>query len=137
MEGAAEKLYADLQFAKSEAIKRNTDVYVTFNSTDQCYGIALASGCQCQGGSPLCELDSGVSKVVNMSEFGNTTMSNITFSGDETRFDPRRGTAFPLGRVEFQSPSGKEAHIRVSTLRVKLCSPSDTDKKIIAYEDCP
>jgi Tfp pilus assembly protein FimT len=44
----AQNLYYSLQLARSEAIKRNQNVYITFNATDPwCYGINVGSACTC------------------------------------------------------------------------------------------
>lgn len=138
VEGAAEKLFADLQFAKSEAIKRNAQVFVTFDETNQCYGLSLAAGCSCNTTPSDCQLDSGVVKVIKMTEFGNTTIptGGVTFSGDEVFFDPRRGTTTKLGHVEFQSPRGKQARVYIGNFfRIRICSPSGS-ANIFTYEDC-
>lgn len=46
--GAAEELYASLQYARTEAVKRNTSVYVSFVTGDTwCYGINTGSACDC------------------------------------------------------------------------------------------
>jgi prepilin-type N-terminal cleavage/methylation domain-containing protein len=43
-----QNLYYALQYARSEAVKRNQTVYVTFNTTDPwCYGINVGSACTC------------------------------------------------------------------------------------------
>ncbi len=43
-----ENLYYALQYARSEAVKRNTTVYVSFQSGDTwCYGINTGSACTC------------------------------------------------------------------------------------------
>ncbi|MGR8935252.1 MAG: GspH/FimT family pseudopilin [Gammaproteobacteria bacterium] len=138
LQGAAETLYADLQFAKAEAIRRNERVYVSFKTTaPQCYGLSAAAACDCHAAS--CTID-GVSKVVDMADFGETAIASAAFStGSYTYFDPRRGTAAGFGgTVKFESPSGKRVHVRVSTLRIKICSPSGSSN-IFSYSssDCP
>lgn len=134
LEGAAEKLYADLQFAKAEAIKRNASVFINFKTTTpQCYGLSLAASCDCAATS--CTID-GVAKVVNMSDFGKTTFSE-TFSGTEINFDPRRGEFSLAGTVTFTAPNGKAANVVLHTnrLRFKICSPSGTSH-LNAYSNC-
>jgi type IV fimbrial biogenesis protein FimT len=45
---AGEDLLYNLQYARSEAIKRNTNIYITFNTTDPwCYGINVGASCNC------------------------------------------------------------------------------------------
>lgn len=120
--GAAEQLYADLQYARSEAIKRNASVVVSFSTgTDWCYGIALAT-CAC--GTPgSCQLD-GVEKVVSSSNFRGVSLpsADLTFSGEKTTFDPRRGTA-NNGTASLTSSSIGTVKVIVSTPgRVRICS---------------
>src|SRR6266480_3132072 len=48
----ADQLAVMLQYARSEAIKRNTNVYVSFTSGDNwCYGIQTGSACDCTNAS--------------------------------------------------------------------------------------
>ncbi len=116
--GAAEQLYADLQYARSEAIKRNASVVVSFSAvTDWCYGIALAA-CAC-GTANSCQLD-GVDKVVSSSNFRGVSLAE-NLSGS-TSFDPRRGTA-NNGTVSLTSSSIGTIKVIVSTPgRVRICS---------------
>lgn len=45
---AAENLYSVLQYARTEAVKRNTSVYVSVTTGDSwCYGINTGSACSC------------------------------------------------------------------------------------------
>ena len=76
--GAAEQLYADLNYARGEAIKRNTSVVVSFSTfTDWCYGIALAA-CAC--GTPgNCQLD-GVEKIVSSANFRGVSLPSAAYS---------------------------------------------------------
>lgn len=145
--GAAEQLQADLQYARSEAIKRNGNVFVTFtgSGTTWCYGLsATTATCNCTTANS-CALD-GVEKVVNQTGFRNVSVSqNIT--GSNLNFEPRRGIVrmnnnaanIGTGTITFESNSGasneKELQISVGTMgRVKMCSPSSN--KVSGYPDC-
>lgn len=123
--GAAEQLYADLNYARGEAIKRNTNVTVSFSAgTDWCYGIALAT-CAC-GTTGSCQLD-GVEKVVSSSNFRGVSLPSayLTFTGAKTTFEPRRGTA-GAGTATLSSSTGS-VELTVSSLgRVSICSDSAT-----------
>jgi Tfp pilus assembly protein FimT len=45
---AAENLYAALQYARTESIKQNANIYVSFTTGDSwCYGINSGSTCNC------------------------------------------------------------------------------------------
>lgn len=132
--GAAEQLQADLQYARSEAIKRNVRVYVSFTTgTDWCYGIATIPACNC-GIANSCQLQAdGVDKVVSASGFRGVSLTE-TFDGVDTDFEPRRGTA-DNGTASLTSSIG-QANVVVSQLgRVKICSPSGS-ANIKDYPTC-
>lgn len=135
LKSTAETLYADLRFARSEAIKRNRTVRVSFyvNGSDWCYGLKVDVNCDCTGTNPNkpCEI-AGVEKVVNSDEF---TSISITDTASSFSFSPLRGTADP-GSTKFQSANNKKLHVVVSGLgRVRLCSPSGAGK-VSGYPAC-
>lgn len=124
--GAAEQLYEDLQYARTEAIKRNANVFVSFTTgTSWCYGIALAT-CNC-GTSGGCQLD-GIDKVVSSSNFRGVSLDS-TFGTNYTTFEPRRGTANDSGTLKngtaTLSSSYGDIKVIVGSLgRVRICSDS-------------
>ena len=67
LNGAGERLFADLLFAKTEAIKRNASVSISFAGTGAtwCYGIAVAASCDCTDNAPACSID-GVIKIASL-----------------------------------------------------------------------
>ena len=108
LKGAAESVYNDLQLARTEAIKRNQDVKVTFSSTaattNWCYGTQIpttaAPNCDCAitdvTNAAACQLD-GVLKVTRSADYPGVSMT-VGFFGTgvnarTTGFNPRRGTA--------------------------------------------
>ena len=145
--GAAEQLQADLQYARSEAIKRNGNVFVTFTGTGTtwCYGMsATTATCNCTT-STSCQLDT-VEKVVNQTGFRNISLGVASITGNNLNFEPRRGlvsmnnnaTPIVTGSVTLTSTSStKSLRIDVSRLgRVKLCSPSGSGN-LSGYPTCP
>ena len=148
--GAAEQLQADLQYARSEAIKRNGNVFVSFtlvSGTDWCYGMSSTTAtCNCNTATS-CQLD-GVEKVVNEDGFRNISLGVASITGNNLNFEPRRGlvsvnsnaTPIATGSVTLTSnigtTSAKVLRIDVSRLgRVKLCSPSTGN--LSGYPTCP
>ncbi len=119
--GAAEQLYEDLQYARTEAIKRNANVFVSFTTgSNWCYGIALAT-CTC-GTAGSCQL-SGIDKVVSGTDFRGGSLAS-TFGGP-TSFEPRRGTApGGNGTATLRSNYGSIKIIAGSLGRVRICSDS-------------
>lgn len=131
LKGTVDTLYADLQFARSEAVRRNGAVFIGFSTgASWCYGLDSESACSCatQGD---CDL-----KVVSAADYPAVTLASTTFSGAVTSFKPRLGTVSKAGTVVFQSSKGKEARAIVSPLgRVSRCSPAGS-ASITYYPSC-
>jgi len=143
--GAAEQLYGDLQYARSEAIKGNRVVGVNFtaNGTDTwCYGMddtPTATVCDCNTSAASdCTID-GVQKVFTSQGFRGVTMPLPAFgggSGANTGFEPRRGvpSGGAQGTVSFISPTGQIDVVLSPEGRIRLCSPSTN--KVAGYAAC-
>ncbi|SME94192.1 GspH/FimT family pseudopilin [Pseudogulbenkiania subflava] len=137
---AADTLYADLQFARSEAIRNNQNVVVSFQSGGSwCYGMVLgSSACDCSvsdsAAANYCAL-----KRVTAADFSKVSIpsaASITFASGQTGFDPVRGVALSSGAVTLQSAQGKQATVSLALLgRVSLCSPAGNGF-ISAYPAC-
>lgn len=132
--GAAEQLYGDLQYARSEAINSKAHVVVSFtgSGTPWCYGLATAS-CSCTTSND-CHLHN-IEKVVSQQGFNNVSLTGNTFPGGATAFEPRRGiarlpsNAIAFGRATFTVNAGtsnaRTLEVVVSEFgRVRICSPS-------------
>lgn len=132
LNGAAEKLFTDLLFAKTEAIKRNTSIRVSFtgNGATWCYGLAVNSACDCTASD--CTID-GVLHVTNQDEFeGILVDASSTLDDASTTFTPLRGAA-STGHLQFTTQSGLDMGAVVSAFgRVRLCSDTGFD-----LADCP
>jgi len=141
LKGAAEKAFADFQFVKTEAIKRNDFVRLDFtgfgSGNDWCYGFKVNADCDCtetDSSQPdFCEID-GIKKVTNQDDYdGAVTLSNTAppFAGVAS-FNPRRGTT-SSGNIEFELSNGRKIKIIVSTIgRIRICS----DSAIGGYKSC-
>lgn len=131
--GAAQALYADLQFARAEAIKRNTEVYVKFDDAAWCYGIDDASAATCSCGTNTGCTVNGQQYIVTSDRFPGVSLSQ-NYTNDWIRFDPTRGTSWPLGGTVEVSDGGTKKVEVVTTFvgRVKLCSSED----YAGYESC-
>lgn len=151
LKGAAENLFADLMFAKTEAIKRNTKVALSFGSSGSnwCYGLSEASDCDCTNAllptptATTCTID-GIEKVVTNAQYGDTAVS-ADFNGnsgsdpESTAFEPLRGFAQYIsdtspsnGSAVFTNNS-RSTTVMLSTLgRVRICSTTGFG----GYETC-
>lgn len=125
LHGAGEKLFADLMYAKTEAIKRNDTIRVSFtgNGATWCYGMAIDTACDCTAAD--CTID-GVLKVTNQDDFpGVSVQADSSFDGSSTSFTPLRGAA-NAGNLQFTVSTGSELGVVVSSFgRVRLCSTPD------------
>ncbi len=137
--GAAEQLYGDLQYARSEAIKGNRTLGVNFTviGTTWCYGMddtPTATVCDCNtSAASNCTID-GVQKVFKSQGFRGVTMPLPAFgggSGANTAFEPRRGLPVNSatgmlagGTISFSSSTGGINVVISSEGRIRLCSPS-------------
>jgi type IV fimbrial biogenesis protein FimT len=159
--GAAEQVYSHLQQARSEAVSRNTLVYVNFavdGTASWEYGmssvnslcdltITTASGvnaCRMVVSDGDASLDPGTGAVdagdlvlmrYTDTDYPGVTMNIASFSTGTSQFvfDPARGTA-SSGQVNMTGTNGNQLRVSVNLLgRVSLCTP---DGNIDRYQDC-
>lgn len=135
LQGAGDKLFADLMFAKTEAIKANSTVMVSYtgNGTTWCYGIA-DDGAVCDCTASDCTVG-GVVKVVNQNGFpGVSVVVDSSLDGNTTAFSPIRGAVAGTGHLQFSVPTGAQFGVEVSAFgRVRHCS----DTGHFGYNACP
>jgi type IV fimbrial biogenesis protein FimT len=141
LKAATELLYSDLQLVKTEAIKRNTRVRLSFQTSNAgaswCYGVKEQSTCNCNvdTGASACHLDN-VLKVVRSTDFPNVHLTTAISSGSNhfTFEGIRSTTASTFGRAMFTSPmEGLETRVIVSRLaRIRFCSPAG-DNNVNGY----
>ncbi|AFT66112.1 GspH/FimT family pseudopilin [Cycloclasticus sp. P1] len=133
LKGAAENLFVDMMFAKTEAIKKNQIVTISATGTGAiwCYGLNETIACDCTTANS-CQID-GVEKVVSNLDYPNVdVVASSTLDGSSISFTPLRGFANGL-HLKFSSTSSKQLGAAVSPLgRVRLCS----DVTSWGYESC-
>ncbi len=126
LKGAAEMVQQGLREARSEAIKRNEQVRVTFSgvgTANWCFGMAEdGATCDCTANDCLIENVLRVRRSADLGD-GRVTLSAVAFGGNAyTTFDPNHGTA-DVGDVQMQSGLGVNAKVRLSALgQVRVCS---------------
>lgn len=115
----AERLYAMLQYARTEAVKRNSNVYVSFTSgSSWCYGINVGSTCNCATAGS-CGLGS-----VSPPASNQTTLSSTGLSSNSFYFDSLHGGASNGVTITF-TLYGQSSLITTSISRlgnVQACS---------------
>ena len=126
--GAAEALAQDLQLAKSESVRTNGAVSVSFaTGTPWCYGMVNSSTpCNCAT-TNSCTL-----RQVNSSEFTGVTLSAQSFTSGGTTFSPIRGLA-DGGSVTFAGASSGSLKVNLTASgQVTICSVSGSLSKYSA-----
>lgn len=132
LKAATEIMYSDLQFAKTEAIKRNKRIRVNFMTSNSgatwCYGIKENSDCDCNAdsGANMCHIDN-IKKVARSADFpGISIQTFISSPGDRFTFESVRGIMdSSFGNVRFNSLTTKQTRIIVNRMaRIRICSPS-------------
>jgi len=133
---ASDSISAFLVNAKSEAVKRNTEVRVviTGGGATWCAGITEAATCNCSTGG-ACQID-GADRVVQGASFKGVAL-NGPGTGHVFEFKPLRGTVAGNETVELASANGLKVNVVVGTVgRIRLCSPSGSGN-IGGYPVCP
>jgi prepilin-type N-terminal cleavage/methylation domain-containing protein len=130
----AADLSSDIQFARSEAVRLNGPVTVSFSpgTTPWCYGIAAGSAaCDCTG--TACTI-----KTVTGTDFKNVSMTPYPNGANGLSIDPRQGRLGAVAGggsgampdyIAFASSTTPAASLRVQLNilgRVAQCSPSGT-----------
>jgi Tfp pilus assembly protein FimT len=95
----AENLYSVLQYARTEAVKRNSNVYVSFvTGSNWCYGVNAGSACTCSSAGS-CALNTTSADNAGVTSLSSTYSSNMYFEGTH-------GAASASGSFTFTLTSG-------------------------------
>lgn len=131
LRAAAEQFYSDMQFARSNALKNNSDVHVDLSTgSTWCYGLNQGSGCDCNTPGS-CQID-GTDKTVASTNFSAVTMSATGFTGDTFYFESLRGTtAGSSGTVNFTIGSNTISVVLNAFGQVRICSSTAS-----GYQPC-
>jgi len=124
-----ENLYYALQEARSEAIKRNTTVYVVFTSgSSWCYGSNPSSICTCSNASS-CTLGTTTANLSQQISLSATGLTN-----NAVQFESVRGAAGSSSLITF-TLNGQTTSMSVSITglgNMKICSSS-----VSGFPTCP
>ena len=120
MVAVADAIYGDMQYARSEAIRNNQNVQISFSGgASWCYGMILGTtACDC---SVVASSSTGYCALrrVDYLDFQKVSIpapAGISFSGNKTGFDPVRGVALGTGHVIMESALGKQAQQLIGQL---------------------
>lgn len=93
---AAENVYQTLQYARTEAIKRNTNIYVSFHTGDTwCYGVNSGSSCDC---TVVSNCNMGTTSYLAAEQMDLTTSG---LSGTYVYFEGTHAAASASGTITF------------------------------------
>jgi type IV fimbrial biogenesis protein FimT len=153
--GSAERILGEIEFARSESVKRSEEMYVTFsanNTETWSMGIsdsnptcdstaALGDSDACTISIPTGSTSVDVLKVTSSEEFTGVAMKGATsdqptFSGgvSRTRFEPIRGTA-RAGTVVMRTDDYEIRIVLSSMGRLRMCSPTGPTR-MGRYPEC-
>ncbi len=127
---AAQAVEQELQLARRESAKRDTNLVVSFaTGASWCLGTDVAA-CDCTTAA-----DCGVGEVSATAFSDAVSMSAASFSGvPSVTMDRIRRTVSSSGTVDLQTTSGRDLRVEVlATGRTRLCSPSDN---MTGYPSC-
>lgn len=131
LRGAADNLRADLQFARSEAVKRGVHVFVAFSpGVAWCYAVTLdaACGCSVSCASP----DALLRQTMSTEAASGVELHSAAFAGtlcgaqECVRFDAFHGKALGSnGTALFRGAEGSQYKVIVAPLgRPRVCRAS-------------
>lgn len=128
LKGAAERVFSDMQLARSEAIKSNSDIHLSVNNgTSWCYGFATTANCDCS--TNACK--TSISKTNNIGLAANTAIQNgIHISPNGAIYDS--SNIATSGQITFNGSNSKSIAININRLgQTSICSST-----VPGYETC-
>ncbi|GGD66416.1 GspH/FimT family pseudopilin [Lacimicrobium alkaliphilum] len=122
VKGAAQTGYFMLQYARSVAISRGTDITLDFVSgSNWCVGISDSGPCDCSTANS-CTIDE-IEFRLNAAQYRNVKMNNVTFSAGATVIDGRHGMATGhAGALELTDGENTMKLVMSNLARVRICT---------------
>lgn len=135
LEGGSAQLETDIQLARSEAVRRNHTLRLSYTLTPagSCYVVhtGKASDCSCTpDGTSSCKAGAQSFSATGFRANGSLQMrSNVA----SIVFDPVQGTLTPTGTFRFTGQKSNEVRVVVSIMgRVRSCTPT----RVSGYTAC-
>lgn len=125
--GTTMQLYYALQEAKTEAIKNNTLIYVSFQTgSSWCYGLNSGSNCNCSTANS-CAIG-----TTQAPSGGLITLVATGLSNNAVQFDPRQGAASGSVTMTFTNNQGIAMTVEIGLLgSITVCS-----SQVEGYSGC-
>jgi len=116
--GATEHLFANLQFARSEAIKQNQSMRFQFDTNSWCFGVD-DDGTDCDCTTPSTCTVNSTQRVINSSDYSNVLLAS-DLGVANIDFEPRQGFPSTTGTFTL-SINGQSKTVNVNTVgRIKM-----------------
>lgn len=122
LKGATETVYSDLQLARMEAIKRNKNISLSFqtSNTDKwCYAMHDGNICDCNVSSH-CKMNDKTTMVTLGQQFNDVNLKT-NFQLNSISFSPIRGTS-NSGSITLTTNQKSSKLIVSSRGRIRACS---------------
>ena len=135
LKNIVETMAQDIQLARSEAVKRNSDIFLTVDeSAAWCYGIdSNAAGCDCTVTNSANDAYCDLKRIVS-TDFSNISVTAANTNLASVTFTPT-GVAQNTGKIEFVS-GNMLARLNVNVVgRIRTCS--DNISSFVALAQCP
>jgi len=115
---ASQNLYYALQYARTEALKRNATVYVSFQTgSSWCYGINAGATCSCNVANS-CGLGSTSAPAASQ-----LTLTASGLASGAVHFEPNHGAAGATSTITLTDAQGIAMSVKVRVLgSLLLCS---------------
>jgi Tfp pilus assembly protein FimT len=122
VKGATQSGYFMLQYARSVAISKGTDVTIDFVSGNNwCLGVSDSGPCECNVANS-CLVDNVEQRVV-AADYSGVQMNNLTFNGGTSVIDGQRGMAAGnAGTLELSDGDNTLRLVMSNLARVRICS---------------
>lgn len=122
LKGATQQLYQSLYYARTEAIKRNATVYVSFQTgSSWCYGSNPSATCSCNVANS-CVIGATQAPSSNQLSLSATGLTNNAVS-----FEPNHGAASGNPTITLTASNGNAMGIKIGYLgSLTICSSSVT-----------
>lgn len=133
--GAAEKVFGQLQYARSESIASGKDIFVSFKDTGAvgwCMGVSDLASCDCSASLASCTINGVQARSFKSADYPEIVLSS-DFADDDTGFVAPMSVALETGKVTLTLPAYGAVEVRMNVLgRMRLCSDTLDD-----YAGCP
>lgn len=136
LKATAEQVRADLNLARSEALKRNQTIIMSFtvnSDSSWCYGLKATIACDCTvtdtSASNFCQLDrdaggAGIPTAVSSTSYPGITFSGSPFGGSLSFSPVRPSLTASSATLASTNVSGTIRVVASGLGRVRFCSPS-------------